>query len=135
MALKMPENALPLLMRALELNPNLFMTKISMGEALQAMNIFGSRFTTGQEFILPGGVANKGRLDYRYLARWEGVVSNNMGLAYEYLKEPAKAIKAYKTAVAVNPAYDLAWYNLTLLAVRRGDRRVADEALEQHVQI
>lgn len=129
---KMPEKALPLYVRAIELNPNLFIiSKVCLGDALKALNLYGSRFTTGQEYILPGGVLGSGNLDYKNLSKWDSLISNNMGLAYEYLKEPEKAKKAYRVAVSLNPAYDLAWFNLSLLAYRLGDKREAEAALWQ----
>ncbi len=129
---KMPEKAIPLYIRAMELKPGLFFnTKVNFGNALKALNRYESRFTTGEEFLLPGGPLGSSTLDYRNMARWESVINNNMGLAYEYLKEPGKAIKAYKISVITNPAYDLAWYNLALLAAGIGDKGLADEALTQ----
>lgn len=124
----MPEKALPLFVRAMELNPGLYIkTKAGIGDALKALNIYEARFTTGQEFISLEG----GSPDYRYLSKWDSVMNNNVGLAYEYLKEPEKARKAYRLAVTMNPAYDLAWYNLALLAARQGDKNLANEALGQ----
>ncbi|MGB9081771.1 MAG: tetratricopeptide repeat protein [Desulfuromonadaceae bacterium] len=129
MSRNMPEKALPLFVHALELHPNMLPnTKVCIGRTLKALNINGSRFTTGEEFILSGGVFDSGSLDYRNLSKWESVINNNMGLAYEYLKEPDKAIKAYRLAVTLNPGYDLAWYNLALLAARLGENGLADEA-------
>ena len=129
MSRNMPEKALPLFVRALELHPNMLPnTKVCIGRTLKALDINGSRFTTGEEFILSGGVFDSGSLDYRNLSKWESVINNNMGLAYEYLKEPDKAIKAYRLAVTSNPGYDLAWYNLALLAARLGENGLADEA-------
>jgi tetratricopeptide (TPR) repeat protein len=127
----MPEKALPLYVRTMELHPSVFITiKVGLGDALKALNIFESRFTTGEEFIIPGGVVDSGNLDYRNMAKSDGVIYNNLGLAYEYLKEPQKAITAYRSSVTLNPAYDLAWYNLALLSIRLGDKRQLNEALD-----
>jgi tetratricopeptide (TPR) repeat protein len=68
------------------------------------------------------------------MSKWNSVTNNNMGLAYEYLNEPDKAMKAYRVAVTANPEYDLAWYNLALLAARLGNRKLVDEAIE-HLQV
>ena len=125
----MPLKALPLFIRAIELNPGLFhLTKVNIGETLKALNIFESRFTTGMEYISPGGPFGSGTLDYRNIAKWEGVISNNLGLSYEFLQQPEKAMNSYKLAVTINPEYDLAWYNMALLASRLGDTSLADEA-------
>lgn len=129
---KMPDKALPLLVRTIELQPSLYINYlVSLGDALKALNISETRFTTGQEFVLPGGVLGSGTIDYKNLTKWESVISNNMGLAYEYLNEPKKAIISYKVAVAINPSYDLAWFNLALISTRLGDKMQADEALKQ----
>lgn len=129
MSRRMPEKALPLFVRALEIHPNLYhYTKVCLGNTLKALNVNGSRFTTGQEFILSGGVFGSGRIDYRNMSKWDSVINNNMGLAYEYLKDPDKAIKAYRLAVTLNPEYDLAWFNLALLAASLGEKTLANEA-------
>jgi hypothetical protein len=129
---RMPEKALPLLVRAMELNPNLYIrTKVYLGESLKDLNIYGTRFTTGQEYILNGGPVNSGILDYSNLPGWESVISNNMGLAYEYLKEPEKARTAYNNAVRINPKYDLAWYNLALFSKQHNDSVQFENALGQ----
>lgn len=126
----MPDKSLPCFVRAIETAPNLdFRARIGVGLSLKALNIYGSRFTTGQEYILPGGTLNGGVLDFRYYSKWQSTISNNMGLAHEYLGEQEKAWSAYQDAVRVDPAYDLAWYNLALLASRRGDKGHVDEAL------
>jgi tetratricopeptide (TPR) repeat protein len=126
----MPEKALPLFVRGLEIDMNLnFRPKIGIGRSLTALNIYRSRFTTGEEYIQAGGTYNSGAFDYGNSSKWNGVINNNMGLAYEYLMEPEKALTAYKTALTLNPAYDLAWYNLALLTSKRGDTVLSAEAI------
>jgi tetratricopeptide (TPR) repeat protein len=135
LANNMPEKALPLLVRAMELHPNLAIkTKVHIGDAMRKMGLFEGRFTTGAEFVFPGGVAGNGVLDYKHLSAWDSVVDNNVGLAYEYLREPEKALKFYKLGVVANPAHDLAWYNLGLLAAGRGEQRLVDDAV-RHLQV
>jgi len=126
----MPEKALPLFVRGLELDMNMsFRSKTGIGASLKALDVYGSRFTTGEEYILAGGTFNSGAFDYANSAQWNGVIHNNLGLAYEYLREPEKAMHAYKTALTLHPAYDLAWYNLALLAARRNDAALASQAI------
>jgi tetratricopeptide (TPR) repeat protein len=126
----MPQQALALYVRALEADPEPFnMTNVYLGETLAMLNIYTARFTTGRELILPGGVYGSGRLDSNARGGWDGVIYNNLGLAYEYLHELDKAGNAYAAAVAANPAYDLAWLNMALLASRRGDTGRSAEAL------
>lgn len=128
MKLNKPDTALPLFVRALELNPD-FMTrtKIYLGMTLQRLNMDGSRFTTGEEILSPGGQPGNGEQDRRL----KSILNNNLGLAYEYLGEPVKARESYRAALRVNPAYDLAWYNLGLLSLQQGDTGQRDNALLQ----
>jgi len=128
----MPEKALPLFVRGLEIDMSLsFREKIGIGASLKSLKVYGSRFSTGEEFIKPGGIFNSGVFDYSKASEWSGVIHNNLGLAYEYLMEPGKALQAYQTALTLNPTYDLAWYNLALLASKRGDTALVAEAIER----
>jgi tetratricopeptide (TPR) repeat protein len=132
MALDMPDKALPLFVRALELNPDFHVrTKLFLGMTLQRLNVDGGRFTTGEELVRPGGPLGKGEVDSKDLTRLEGVLRNNMALAYEMLGEPGQAGESYRAALRADPTYDLAWYNLGLLSVRTGDRGQAVSALLQ----
>jgi tetratricopeptide (TPR) repeat protein len=126
----MPDKSLRYFSRAIEVNPNLdFRAKSGLGISLQGLNIFRSRFTTGQEYILAGGLLNGGTLDFSKLPQWDSVIANNRGLAYEYLGEYEKAWNVYENAVWINPAYDLAWYNLGLLSFRLGDKNAVAKAV------
>jgi tetratricopeptide (TPR) repeat protein len=132
MALDMPDKALPLFVRALELNPDFQVrTKVFLGMTLQRLNVEGSRFTSGEELIRPGGPLGKGAVDSKDLVRLERVLRNNLGLAYELLGEAGKAGGAYRAALRADPAYDLAWYNLGMLSIRTGDKGQALTALQQ----
>lgn len=127
-----PDKSLPLFVRAIEANPNLdFRAKTGVGASMKALKMNESRFTTGDEYILPGGTLNGGYLDYGSYSKWESVISNNMGLAFEYLNAPEKALHAYKTSVTMNPAYDLAWYNMALLTARWGFKAQTAEAINR----
>jgi tetratricopeptide (TPR) repeat protein len=132
MALDMPDKALPLFVRALELNPDFQVrTKVFLGMTLQRLNVEGSRFTSGEELIRPGGPLGKGAVDSKDLVRLERVLRNNLGLAYELLGEAGKAGGAYRAALRADPAYDLAWYNLGMLSIRTGNKGQALTALQQ----
>ncbi len=119
----LPESSIPLFVKAIEIKPQLdYNIKVILGEALQKSGKFDEiRFTTGIEYLLPGGSASS----YKSAS----VVFNNMGLAYEYLGLTQKAITSYIKALRINPAYDLAWYNLGLLSSRNGDHGQATSAL------
>jgi protein O-mannosyl-transferase len=120
-----PDAAIRLFVRALELRPELdFKIKVYLGEALQETHLIDeSRFTTGKEYLRPNG----GSSSYKSTS----VMFNNLGLAYEYLGSPESAIISYTKSLRVNPAYDLACYNLGLLSAMRGNRDQAASALSR----
>ncbi len=127
-----PDKALPFIVRAIELKPGIDpSTILDLGKSLQGLPIDPSRFTTGKEFVSAGKIPGTVELDYRNLAAWESSLSNNMGLAYEYLGNPAAARDAYRNALWANPDYDLALYNLGLLAKKTGDEGQAVIALRE----
>lgn len=118
----MPDLAIRAFVRAIELKPDLdAFSKVYLGEALQKLQISNSRFTTGKEFVLPSGEVT----DYRFA----GVVFNNLGLAFEFLGEPEKALRSYRRSLLVIPDYDLAMYNIGLLLLRTGNREGANNVL------
>lgn len=119
---KDPITAIPLFVKAIELCPAMdFRIKVYFGEALQESNqIDKSRFTTGKEYMLP---------DYSSSSyKSSSVIYNNLGLAYEYMALPEKALTAYTKALGINPDYYLAWYNLGIISAKMGDRNRAKEA-------
>jgi tetratricopeptide (TPR) repeat protein len=126
----MPEKSLQFFVRAIEVSPNLdFRAKIGIGSSLKALKIYGSRFTTGEEYIIPGGPYNSGNVDYGNFSKWEAVINNTIGLAYEHLNEPTKARRMYEASVTMNPAYDLGWYNLAILSAKEGKKEQVFEAI------
>jgi tetratricopeptide (TPR) repeat protein len=126
---RMPERALPLFVRAIEIMPHLlFRTQLGLGDALKEMGMFGQRFSTGHELVLSGGTMGIGQVDIRRMPEWVATINNNMGLAYEYLGEPAKAMRAYDFAVSADPSYALAWLNMGLLAVQLNDATHLEKA-------
>jgi tetratricopeptide (TPR) repeat protein len=128
--LDMPEKALPLYVRALVSN-QVFLTKakVYLGLTLQRLNIDASRFTTGEEIFTTSEQGGKAVLSRQDQNRLQCIMYNNMGLAYEYLGEPLNAREPYRAALLINPAYDLAWYNLGLLSIQLGDKAQVDNAL------
>ena len=124
------DKALPLYLKAIELNPSLdFRVKTGLGGAMRALNLFPNRFTTGHEYILPGGDFNSGALNFGDFNRWEAVINNNRGLAYEYFGDTKNAWSAYETALWVSPNYELAWFNFGLLAAKLQKWEKTGEAL------
>jgi tetratricopeptide (TPR) repeat protein len=127
-----PDKALPLFVRALELNQVfLTMTKVHLGMTLQRLNVDGARFTTGEEILSSREQAGKAALSRQDQNRLQCIMYNNLGLAYEYLGEPRKAGEPYRAALLINHGYDLAWYNLGLLSSRLGDTEQAVKALDR----
>ncbi len=128
----MPGKALPLLIKALEIKPILDAnSKVCIGKTLRALNVDKRRFTTGEEFIRPGAAMQIGGPGYGTLTEWESVLANNMALAYEYLGEDNKALDSAGVAVWLRPAYDKAWYNLGIIALRTGNMAAAGDALSR----
>lgn len=126
-----PDKALPLFLRALELSPNLeFRVKLGLGTSMKALNIYNGRFTTGEEYVLPGGILESGTLNYGRYKEWSAVIRNNEGLAYELYGEYLKALNSYHNAVWMNPEYDLAWLNLGLVAARLGKQEDIQKSIE-----
>lgn len=132
MKLDMPDKALPLFVRALEMN-QIFMTstKVRLGLTLQRLNIDSSRFTTGEEILAVREQTGRAELERKDENRLQCIMYNNLGLANEYLGKPLKAREHYRAALMVNPAYDLAWYNLGLLSLQLSDRGQFNNALLQ----
>jgi hypothetical protein len=125
----MPQQALPLYIRAIEQNPNLFFrAKIGLGKSLAQLKLYPFRHTTGEEYVSSGGVLDSGVIAQADVLKWDAVINNNLGLAYEYLQDLNSARLAYTSALASNPNYDLAWLNLALLAARQGNMQQTETA-------
>lgn len=128
----MPSQALSFYLRAIELNPELFFrAKIGLGVALQQLHAYDFRHTTGEEYIGTGGKLGSGVIAASDKQKWDAVIFNNMGLAYEYEQNVVKAKAAYQAALMANPVYDLAWLNCALLAARTGEPEQAAQALRR----
>jgi hypothetical protein len=129
---KRPDLAVPAYVRAIELNPGLHVSiQARLGEALQSLMLYDGRFTTGQEYMHRGSAEGSGGQGYGNMPKMGATLFNNLGLAYEYLGNKARARDAYRNALWANPDYDLAWYNLGLLAKSTGDGGQAAIALRE----
>ena len=128
----MPDKALPLIVNVTVNFPQLVLyAKVYLGKTLQALHIDESRFSTGEEFIRPGGVKEIIDMDDATWMKWESIICNNLALAYEYMGEQANAFKMYEASLELNPSYHKAWYNLGLLNLKTGNRKDAEHALAQ----
>jgi len=129
LVLKMPEKTVPLYVRTMELGGEF--QAFNLGVAMKALNIFGYRFTTGMEFMRPGGPLGSGEIAAGDEIKYKSVVFNTLALAYEYLGETDKALRSYRRSIKADPSYDLAWYNLGLLLNQLGERSEAAGALAE----
>jgi tetratricopeptide (TPR) repeat protein len=99
--------------------------------ALRGLHVDESRFSTGEEFVRPGGGKEIIDMDDATWMKWESIICNNLALAYEYMGEQANAFKMYEASLELNPSYHKAWYNLGLLNLKIGNRKDAEHALAQ----
>jgi tetratricopeptide (TPR) repeat protein len=126
----MPEKALPLIVKVTVNFPRLVpYAKVYVGMALRGLHVDESRFSTGEEFVRPGGGKEIIDMDDATWRKWEGIICNNLALAYEYMGEESNAFKMYEASLEMNPSYDKAWYNLGLLNLKSGNRKDAEHAL------
>lgn len=128
-----PEEALTNLMRALELNGNLlFNAKPPLAETLQQLRVDETRYSTGKELLGEGRVRIDGEMDAETGKRYASAMSNALGIAYEYRGDAEQARQKYVYALSLDPANNLAWYNLGLLAYRAGD---TEQAVNAYLQL
>ena len=121
-----PEKALPLLIRTIELSPGLTDALNNLGLVLDSLKVFEGRYDNGLRFI-----QGTRTVDMRYYNPWFANTRNNLGLLYEYSGNLEKARKSYEEAVSLVPSFDLAWYNLLLVAARQQDQHRVAEAYEK----
>ena len=122
---KMPEKALPPLLRSIELAPGLSDPLNFVGYVLDLTGKYEGRYDSGRRFIIGSRT-----VDMRYYNAWFANTRNNLGLAYEHVGNLPMAFKHFDTAVSLLPAFDLAWFNLYLTAMRLKDYQRANVARE-----
>lgn len=116
--------ALRLFVEAIKLDMRLESAWFSLGWTLKGMDVFPGRFSTGEEYMSGDRTA-----DMRWYRQRNSSEFNNMGLSCEFVGEPEHALKWYVQSVSMNPDFDLAWYNLGLLAARLGNTAQSEAAL------
>jgi len=121
----MPEKALPLLVGALEVDSDTERYWTSLNSAIWIIDRFKGRCSEGMEYH-----TTIDKVDPGYKTPWMAVSYNNLGLAYEYLGNIYLSQKYFQKAVSLNPALDLAWYNLALVAARRNDPATLKSSLD-----
>jgi tetratricopeptide (TPR) repeat protein len=120
------EQALPYLVRAVEIEPSTPKYWIALNSAVSLVDKYKGRCSSGEEYQ-----AAVDRVKPEEKTNWNALSYNNLGLAYEYLGNVYLAQENYKKAVATNPALDSAWYNLALAAARRNDTSNAASAIKE----
>ena len=118
-----PEKALPVLIRTIKLAPGMTDPLNNLGSVLDLLKVYEGRYDNGRRFM-----AGTRTVDMRYYNSWFANTRNNLGLVYEHSGNPAMARQYYEAAVALVPTFDLAWYNLFLIASRQQDRQMAADA-------
>jgi hypothetical protein len=121
-----PQNALPLIIRTLELSPGLTDALNNLGSVLDLLGGYGGRYDNGSRFIV--GPRN---IDMKHYNQWYANTRNNLGLLYEHSGNLAAARSCYESAVTLSPTFELAWHNLFLTAHRQHDRKMAAEAYQK----
>jgi tetratricopeptide (TPR) repeat protein len=112
--------ALPYLVRAIELDPAPDRYWLTLNAAISLLDKYDGRSSSGMEYLKSMDI-----IDEQYFIPWKAVSLNNLGLAYESLSNLYLARENYTKATVTNPALDLAWYNLAIVAVHMNDKPAA----------
>jgi tetratricopeptide (TPR) repeat protein len=120
------EEALPHLVKAVELDHWNDRYRITLNSTVTLLDRYKGRCSEGTEYQ-----STFEKVDPRFRKEWTAVSDNNLGLAYEHLGDLYLAQDNYLKATKLNPALDLAWYNLALVAARRGDAPTRQSSLER----
>jgi len=132
MKIDKPDLALPLFVKALEINPDFHpRTKIYLGKCLKYLAIDSSRFTTGEELAQAGSVPNTETVKPEDEKKLLGVLLNNLALSHEIMGHIEKARTGYLKALQATPDYSPPWYNIGMLSLKTGDKQQLDAALQQ----
>lgn len=122
---KMVDQALPYLVRSLELDSGKDECWLALNAAVPQLGSYKNRSSTGYEYLVK--VVN---VDSKYRKEWLAISYNNLGLAYEYLGNQYLARENFLKSVTFNPALDLAWYNLALIAAHLDDKHTVSSAMK-----
>lgn len=123
---KRPREAAPMILRTLELAPGLTDPLINLGMVLDLLGVYEGRYDNGQRYVVESR-----KIDMRNHTPWFANTRNNLGLVYEYTGNYAAALRCYEAAVAYSPSFELAWYNLFLVATRQQDHMRASAAYKK----
>lgn len=118
---KRPGEALTPLLKSIELNPGPPDVWNNIGIALEQLGIYQGRFQRNYNMFRTSADLLQGQ------SAWFANAYNNLGLAYEYLRQPAAAIQAYETSFSYMPDFPAARFNLGLSALMLGNRPLAEE--------
>jgi tetratricopeptide (TPR) repeat protein len=116
------KKAIHALIKSIELDPSKPDAWNNIGIAIDLLGVYNDRFNRTTEMF------NDSRaIENKVVSRWLGDVNNNLGLAYEILGNLHKAEESYRNAVAYYPALGVAYYNLALVAAKKGDLATTEE--------
>lgn len=117
------EQALPHLVKALEIDPNLQEFWLALNAAMPLLRKYEGRCSAGYEYQ-----TNFVTVDPQQGTPWMANSYNNLGLAYEHGDDLFRARECFLKATTINPSLDRAWYNLALIAIRQNDTATVDTA-------
>jgi tetratricopeptide (TPR) repeat protein len=110
------DKAIRHLVRAVELEQGNNRNYIYLNNTVALIRGFEKRSSNGMKY--QSGTES---VDPALISPWMAVSYNDLGLAYEFLNMPLLAKNNYFEAIRENPDLDIAWYNLSLLALKNHD--------------
>jgi tetratricopeptide (TPR) repeat protein len=122
---KNPAAALPALIRAIELNPGPPDAWNNVGIALEQLGRYQGRFQRDYNLFRSAADLMKSQ------TAWFANAYNNLGLAYEYLQQPAAALQSYQKALSFRADFPQAHFNLGLTALMLNNRPLAEAQYQQ----
>jgi len=117
---KRPAEALPALIRAIELNPGPPDAWNNIGIALEQIGRYQGRLQRNFNMF-------RSAEDLKNQTVWFANAYNNLGLAHEFLGQPAAAIQSYQKAASYRPDLAVAYFNLGLSALMLNNQPLAEE--------
>ena len=62
------------------------------------------------------------------------ITYTGLGLVQEAMRQPAAALKSFRTSEQLDPEWTYGWYHIYLLRVQLDDRAAAEKELASHLQ-
>jgi Tfp pilus assembly protein PilF len=115
---RQPKEAIPALITSINLSPGHPDAWNNIGMALHQLGSYTGRFRPTYELF----DMREGNITSAYQMEWFALAYNNLGLAYDYLRQPAEAIDNFRKSIEMNPRLAESRYNLALALLAAGDR-------------